>query len=308
LIYAATRPDTFRVERSASVKAPPERVFALINDLHNFNQWNPYEKKDPALKGTYGAARSGQGAAYAWESDKVGVGSMEIVHTVPASKVTMRLDFIKPFEAHNTAEFTLRPQADATTVTWSMEGGVPYFAKLVHLVFNMDKMVGKDFEEGLVNLKTLADGAELCSDRSWIGYRVIRSEDSARCSSPDAAPSGQRLQVDQPLLEILAHHLVHIEDQMHQLGKVRHAAFHRPRHRGGIGLRPEREFSGVVRSNGLMKSSRMVTLEAGTVWTISMLPRLPCRSPRRRRRPARCARRRRCPSGPGPSFHRGSTG
>lgn len=157
LIYAATRPDTFRVERSASVKAPPERVFALINDLHNFNQWNPYEKKDPSLKGTYGATRSGQGAAYAWESDKVGVGSMEIVQTVPAAKVTMRLDFIKPFEAHNTAEFTLMPQADATKVTWSMEGSVPYFAKLVHLVFNMDKMVGKDFEQGLVNLKTLAE-------------------------------------------------------------------------------------------------------------------------------------------------------
>ena len=157
LIYAATRPDTFRVERSASVKAPPERVFALINDLHSFNQWNPYEKKDPSLKGTYGATRSGQGAAYAWESDKVGVGSMEILHAVPASKVTMRLDFIKPFEAHNTVEFTLRPQADATNVTWSMEGGVPYFAKLMHLVFNMDKMVGNDFEQGLVNLKTLAE-------------------------------------------------------------------------------------------------------------------------------------------------------
>ncbi|WP_043357998.1 SRPBCC family protein [Cupriavidus basilensis] len=157
LIYAATQPDTFRVERSASVKAPPERVFALINDLHNFNQWNPYEKKDPSLKGTYGATRSGQGAAYAWESEKVGVGSMEIVQTEPAAKVTMRLDFIKPFEAHNTAEFTLMPQADATKVTWSMQGSVPYFAKLVHLVFNMDKMVGKDFEQGLVNLKTLAE-------------------------------------------------------------------------------------------------------------------------------------------------------
>ncbi|MDF3883582.1 SRPBCC family protein [Cupriavidus basilensis] len=157
LIFTATRPDTFRVERSASVKAPPERVFALINDLHSFNQWNPYEKKDPALKGTYGGTRSGQGAAYAWESDKVGVGRMEIVDTVPASRVTMKLDFFKPFEAHNTAEFTLRPEAGATRVTWSMQGAVPFFAKLAHLVFNMDKMVGKDFEEGLVNLKTLAE-------------------------------------------------------------------------------------------------------------------------------------------------------
>lgn len=157
LIYTATRPDTFHVARSASVKAPPERVFALINDLHSFNQWNPYERKDPSLKGTYGATRSGRGASYAWESDKVGVGSMEIMDTVPASKVTMRLDFVKPFEAHNTAEFTLRHEADVTQVTWSMEGGVPFFAKLLHLVFNMDKMVGKDFEQGLVNLKTLAE-------------------------------------------------------------------------------------------------------------------------------------------------------
>ncbi|MGO4331730.1 SRPBCC family protein [Cupriavidus sp. 2TAF22] len=157
LIYAATRPDTFRVERSASVKAPPDQVFAMINDLHNFNQWNPWAKKDPAIKGTYAGTPSGQGAAYAWESGKVGTGRMEIVETTPSSRVAMRLDFIKPFEAHNDVQFTLKPEAGATRVTWSMQGPVPYLAKLMHMVFDMDRMVGKDFEDGLGNLKALAE-------------------------------------------------------------------------------------------------------------------------------------------------------
>jgi uncharacterized protein YndB with AHSA1/START domain len=157
LIYAATRPDTFRVERSASIKAPPERIFALINDLHSFNTWNPYEKKDPAIKGRYGETASGRGAVYAWESDKVGVGRMEIVDTTAAAKVTMKLDFVKPFEVNNIVDFTLKPDADATQVTWAMHGPAPFVSKLMHVFFNMDRMVGKDFEDGLSNLKALAE-------------------------------------------------------------------------------------------------------------------------------------------------------
>ncbi len=157
LIYAATRPDTFRVERSARVNAPPERVFALINDLHRFNTWNPYEKKDPAIKGQYSGNASGPGAAYAWQSDKVGVGQIEIVDVAAPQRVTMKLDFVKPFEAHNIVEFTLKPDADATEVTWAMHGPAPFVSKLMGVFVNMDRMVGKDFEDGLGNLKTAAE-------------------------------------------------------------------------------------------------------------------------------------------------------
>lgn len=158
LVYATTRPDHFRVVRSATIKAPPERLHALINDMHAFNRWNAYARKDPGMKGRYAGPASGKGAAYAWESDKVGTGSLEIIDTAAPRTVAMKLDFIKPFEAHNTAAFTIQPEAaDATRVTWSMQGPVPYVGKIMHLFFDMDRMVGQDFEEGLVNLKTLAE-------------------------------------------------------------------------------------------------------------------------------------------------------
>ena len=154
LVYAATRPDTFRIERSAVIKAPPEKLFALINDLHQWTAWSPWEKIDPALKRSYSGAPSGKGAAYAWEGNsKVGSGRMEILESVPASRIAIKLDFLKPFEAHNMAEFTLAPAGGATTVTWAMYGPSPYISKVMGIVFNMDKMVGAQFEQGLANLK-----------------------------------------------------------------------------------------------------------------------------------------------------------
>lgn len=158
LILAATKPDTFRVVRTTTIKAPPEKVFAAINDFHSWGAWSPYEKKDPAMKRTLSGAASGKGAMYAWEGDKnVGIGSMEILDTSPPSKVRIRLDFVKPFEAHNIVEFTMEPHGDTTKVTWAMQGPLPYIAKVVHLVFNVDKMVGTDFEIGLANLKALVE-------------------------------------------------------------------------------------------------------------------------------------------------------
>ncbi|QDQ27349.1 SRPBCC family protein [Chitinimonas arctica] len=157
LIHAARRPDTFRIERSTRIQAAPERVFALINDLHGFNSWNPFEKKDPAIKGEYGAITSGPGAVYAWESQKVGVGRMTIVDTVPESRVIMKLDFFKPFVANNMAEFNLRADRDGTQVSWAMHGPTPFISKLMQVFFSMDKMVGKDFDDGLANLKTLLE-------------------------------------------------------------------------------------------------------------------------------------------------------
>lgn len=157
LIFAATKPDTFRVERAASIKAPPEKIFAYINDFKRWDAWSPWEKKDPALKRTYGTT-SGKGATYAWEGNKdVGVGRMEIAESVPPTKVAIKLDFVKPFEAHNIVNFTLEPKGDMTHVRWTMQGNIPYVAKIVHLIFDMDKMVGRDFEAGLASLKAAAE-------------------------------------------------------------------------------------------------------------------------------------------------------
>ena len=157
LVYAATKPDTFRVERSVRIQASPEKLHAMINDLRSFNTWNPYERKDPALKGSYGPTTVGTGARDGWESQEVGTGSLAILETVPASKVTMALDFVKPFEAHNQAEFTLQPEQGGTRVTWAMHGPVPYLGKVMHVFINVDRMVGTDFEAGLANLKSLAE-------------------------------------------------------------------------------------------------------------------------------------------------------
>lgn len=158
LILAATRPDTFRVQRATSIKAPPEKIFAILNDFQKWGSWSPWEKKDPAMKRTFGATTSGKGAVYAWEGNKdVGQGRMEIAESVPPSRVAIKLDFEKPFEAHNLVEFRLEPKGDATNVTWAMQGDAPYFAKIIHVFINMDKMVGHDFEAGLANLKAVAE-------------------------------------------------------------------------------------------------------------------------------------------------------
>ena len=158
LILAATRPDTFRVQRATTIQAPPQKVFEFIDDFNRWSVWSPWEKKDPAMKRTFGAATSGKGATYAWEGNKdVGQGSMEIAESAPPSRVAIKLDFVKPFEAHNMVEFTLEPKGEATAVTWSMQGHTPYFAKIIHLFFDMDSMVGKDFEAGLASLKAAAE-------------------------------------------------------------------------------------------------------------------------------------------------------
>ena len=158
LAFAATKPDTFRVERSTSIKAPPEKIFPLIDDFHRWSSWSPFEKLDPAMKRTFSGSPNGSGAAYEWEGNaKAGAGRMEIRDASPGSKVTIQLDFIKPFEGHNVAEFALEPQGDSTKVTWAMHGPNRYFAKVMHLFFDMDGMVGRSFDEGLANLKALTE-------------------------------------------------------------------------------------------------------------------------------------------------------
>jgi uncharacterized protein YndB with AHSA1/START domain len=162
LILAATKPNTFSVQRATAVRAPPERIFPLINDFHQWGSWSPYENKDPAMKRSFSGAADGKGAVYGWEGNKnVGSGRMEIMDTSKPSKIVIKLDFFTSFEGHNTAEFTMLPQGDATSlttnVTWLMHGPAPFMSKVMQVFINLDNMIGKDFEIGLANLKRLTE-------------------------------------------------------------------------------------------------------------------------------------------------------
>ncbi|SDT42636.1 SRPBCC family protein [Bradyrhizobium canariense] len=162
LILAAIKPETFSVERAISVKAPADKIFPLINDFHQWGSWSPYENKDPAMNRSYSGAASGKGAVYAWEGNSnVGSGRMEILDISVPSKILIKLDFFKPFEGHNTAEFIMLPQGDATNpttdLTWTMRGPAPFMSKVMQVFMNLDRMIGKDFEIGLANLKRLTE-------------------------------------------------------------------------------------------------------------------------------------------------------
>ena len=158
LILAMTKPDTFAVQRSATIKAPPEKVFAVLNDFHRWPDWSPWEKLDPQMKRTLGGAERGRGATYAWQGNrKAGAGRMEIIESEPARKIGIQLDFIEPFEGHNVTTFALAPQGDSTQVNWRMDGPTPFVSKLMQVFVSMDALIGKDFEEGLANLKALAE-------------------------------------------------------------------------------------------------------------------------------------------------------
>lgn len=156
--YAATRPDELRVNRSATIKAPPEKIYGAIADFKNWRTWSPYETKDPAMKRTFEGAESGKGSIYSWDGNsEVGAGRMEIVEADTPRKLAIKLDFIRPFEGHNIAEFLIAPKGEATEVTWAMHGPCPFVGKVMGLFFDMDKMIGKDFEDGLANLKAQAE-------------------------------------------------------------------------------------------------------------------------------------------------------
>ncbi|MDO9269149.1 MAG: SRPBCC family protein [Methylobacter sp.] len=159
LIYAATKPDIFRIWRVKSIKASPDRIFALINDFHNWDAWSPYEKIDPAMKRNISGTPRGKGSVYEWESNssKAGIGRMEIIESSPPSKIAIQLDLSKPFESCSIVEFKLETKGDQTDVTWDMHGTNPYIGKIMEIFCDRDSMVGNDFEEGLVNLKTIAE-------------------------------------------------------------------------------------------------------------------------------------------------------
>jgi hypothetical protein len=157
LLFAATRPDSFSVERRTVVQAPAHKVQPLIADFHRWAEWSPWEKLDPAMKRTFGGTPSGVGATYAWQGNKdVGSGRMEVKGAGP-DKVSIQLDFIEPFEGHNTAEFILAPKDGGTEVRWVMFGPAPFVTKLMGVFVSMDTMIGKDFEKGLAQLKVAAE-------------------------------------------------------------------------------------------------------------------------------------------------------
>ena len=160
LVYAATLSDTFEVQRSARINASPEKIFPLINNMHSMNTWNPFAEADPNIKINYTGPDSGKGARYQWTGDsKVGEGSIEVTDVSEPSRVALKLDMLKPLEGHNTVVFTLAPNGNGTDVTWAMSGERPFIGKVMDAVFNMDRMVGGQFEKGLAKLKAIAEKA-----------------------------------------------------------------------------------------------------------------------------------------------------
>ncbi|MDX6770350.1 MAG: SRPBCC family protein [Elusimicrobiota bacterium] len=158
LLFAASRPDSFRVERRVFIKAAPEKVFPYLEDPKKTTEWSPWEKKDPALKKTFSGATKGKGAVYEWEgNNEVGAGRLEITEVVPNAKVVMDLRFLRPMKAENTAAYAVAPKDGGCEVAWSIEGPMPFVSKVMFLFMDMDKMVGGEFEKGLADLKALAE-------------------------------------------------------------------------------------------------------------------------------------------------------
>ena len=158
LVYASTRPDTFRVERSIVIDAGPSRIYALLDDFHHWERWSPWEKLDPALKRTFSGPTSGIGAIYEWQGNRqAGQGRMEIVDSMPGSRLGITIHFIEPFDSTNRVVFALTPDGAATRVVWSMDGPALFVTKVMGLFFSMDRIVGEDFEHGLAALKAAAE-------------------------------------------------------------------------------------------------------------------------------------------------------
>jgi uncharacterized protein YndB with AHSA1/START domain len=160
VVVILLQPATYQVERSTTINAPAEVVFAQVNDFHKWNAWSPWAKLDPAMKQTFEGAPAGTGAVYTWVGNKeVGKGRMAITDSHPSDLVKIKLDFLKPFAASSVTEFTFTPQGNQTLVKWKMTGDNNFISKAFHLVMNMDKMIGGDFEKGLAQMKAVAEAA-----------------------------------------------------------------------------------------------------------------------------------------------------
>lgn len=158
--FAATKPDQMAISRTINVSATPDKVYPLIANFHNWRSWSPWEKLDPNLERSYSGAEDGVGAHYSWKGNKkVGSGEMTIVEATSPSRVLIKLHFIAPWETTNSTEFTIKTAGTQTEVGWHMRGPSPFMVKVMGVVFNMDKAIGKDFESGLAAMKTAAENA-----------------------------------------------------------------------------------------------------------------------------------------------------
>jgi uncharacterized protein YndB with AHSA1/START domain len=158
VIVVATRPDDFRVTRSATIAAPPAAVFEQVNDFHKWDAWSPWAKIDPACKNAFEGAAAGKGAMFAWDGNKkVGAGRMTVTDSQRPELIRINLEFLRPFKASNTTEFTFNPAGKGTTVTWNMSGKNNFMSKAFGLFVNCDNLVGKDFEKGLASLKAIVE-------------------------------------------------------------------------------------------------------------------------------------------------------
>ena len=179
LVVIATRPSTYRVERSTRIAAPPDVVFGLVNDFHAWDRWSPWAKLDPEMKVTYGGPPSGLGATYAWTGRaKVGEGNMRITESRSAQKVGIRLEFLKPMQGVCQTDFGFRPESGGTQVSWVMSGTNDFLGKAFSLFADMDAMIGKDFDKGLAAMRTEAEA------------EAKRRADAASTASSTSTPTG----------------------------------------------------------------------------------------------------------------------
>jgi uncharacterized protein YndB with AHSA1/START domain len=159
LVIAATKPARFRLHRSTVIDVPPEQIFPHLVDFRKWRAWSPWEELDPNLKRTYEGADVGKGAVYSWDGNKkAGSGRMAITDATAPERLTITLDFTRPFEAHNISEFELKRRGQATEVEWALHGPQPFMFRVMTVFVSMDKLVGKDFERGLAGLKAVAEG------------------------------------------------------------------------------------------------------------------------------------------------------
>ena len=158
LFYVNSRPSSFRVERSIAINSSPEAVFAIISDLHEGINWSPWEELDPNMKKVFSGPEKGVGSKLAWDgNDDVGAGSQEIITAESPSKLVTKLVFLRPFEATNHAEFSIKQEGSGSEITWAMYGENNFGSKLFGCFVNMDEMIGKDFEKGLSKLKKYSE-------------------------------------------------------------------------------------------------------------------------------------------------------
>jgi hypothetical protein len=193
VVVVATRPSSFRIERSLAMNAPTDVTFGLVNDFHEWAAWSPWEKLDPALKKTYSGAEAGEGAVYSWVgNDDVGEGRMTIVSSQVPSRVDVKLEFLAPWEATNQTLFTFSPDGEGTKVTWAMEGENDFAGKAMSLFMDMDSMVGKDFERGLASMKQLAEQKALAVLKQKAAEASAAEEAEAKTrEAQEAAQAGE---------------------------------------------------------------------------------------------------------------------